>query len=896
MMLQTINHSSLNIQEILFPQKKNFKKKCKEYYKWTELTFRKRNMQALMIQVRLIFLFFLNASESVPRVNERKFFEIILEEENWETIESPIMNSRKKLTPRKFYQDIYEPLVFNYLSKPHTDLFLDYISIPCLNFNLFNKLSIETDTLSFSKIKNVIIIKKNDKIVNQTHPLLKLLEFCKSLKWSFNKELGSINPEIISSIFESFVNQKELGTYYTPKYITDYLVENAILNYISIKTNCTIASLSDIYQEKVLSYLLDKNGFSTIKIIDPAVGSGAFLISAFNFIEKIMIKAYETVQKPFNLTKIRLDILTKKLFGTDIDECAIEICKLNLWLHLLGKEKKISHFPNIQRNLINGNSIIGYTNIKNIKSRKQLVIDNNLTKLGNITNLFRKSSDPIKSLQIYENICSLNNQLHIKVVKLFCEHTDILRNDLIKQIHWFVEFPDNTEFNLIIGNPPYIRQEMIVAKKEIRQSIKMNHQKVYHNSQADIYAYFLENLTSICQLGGVVAFVLPSKWLSVGYGIKTKEFLCKFYKINSITNFGYSIFQGIEIDVMLVVLQRKQNNNDNKTNFYYFEQPQDFQLFSSNTKNLIRKMSVKTLSLKSNWSLMNFRITNHKKIMSHKKMKPLRELVELKNGAGVNKTGCVKFFYPSQEFITKYKIPSKFLYSCAKGPKIIKNYLSSEKNNKESNKILIIPRETNIIEEKIDPYIKYGMNDDFDAPKKPPHLRRSCQNSNRPWYSVKLSKSPHFFLPILHDKVFRVIENDDRIYSSDNLIYCNLRDNPFEINLKIILACLNSTIGQYYAENLGRAEGAGALHVKKFEADEIPVLDPKQLTMNEKKQLINLYEDLIKLAYKSNEAFRKRNEMTQVILSIIEFAEDYNEICQETEKIIKKRIGKTDYR
>ena len=219
-----------------------------------------------------------------------------------------------------------------------------------------------------------------------------------------------INPDVLGYIFEKYINQKEFGAYYTKPEITNYLCERTINKFISGKINPPQPPLakggSEEEQGKALLYKegsdeekapLYKGGWGgknlnnqlcqqlldeilpQLSILDPACGSGAFLVAALQHLIKIYTAIFDFIQVSGNesnqarLSKIQQDhpsldyyikkrVITDNLYGVDIMEEAVEIAKLRLFLSLVASAKTVDDLeplPNVDFNIMAGNSLIG---------------------------------------------------------------------------------------------------------------------------------------------------------------------------------------------------------------------------------------------------------------------------------------------------------------------------------------------------------------------------------------------------------------------------------------------------------------------------------------------------------------------------------------------------------
>lgn len=185
-----------------------------------------------------------------------------------------------------------------------------------------------------------------------------------------------INPDVLGYIFEKYINQKEFGAYYTKPEITNYLCERTINKFISEKVGNV--QIFDHFNNQLCQQLLDEI-LPQLSILDPACGSGAFLVAALQHLIKIYTAIFDFIQVSGNesnqarLTKIKQDhpsldyyikkrVITDNLYGVDIMEEAVEIAKLRLFLSLVASAKTVDDLeplPNVDFNIMAGNSLIG---------------------------------------------------------------------------------------------------------------------------------------------------------------------------------------------------------------------------------------------------------------------------------------------------------------------------------------------------------------------------------------------------------------------------------------------------------------------------------------------------------------------------------------------------------
>ena len=358
--------------------------------------------------------------------------------------------------------------------------------------------------------------------------------------------IGNLTPEILGHIYEKFVitlselgeinfdelsmtskgelkkGRKKVGGYYTPEDIVKYISENTLFPYVQNKIglNKKFDSFEEFYNEfwdntKFLKEF--GNHLSKITILDPAVGSGHFLMSAAELIYDWRKKC-GTEMDDYSLRKT---IILENLYGVDIMGGAVEICKLRLWLWLtasLSPDSKPEALPNIEFNIREGNSLIGFAQDR--KLGQSFLITHNVKDelkeyMENIKQFKKGQKDVGKQKIRLDEQNSLLREKFDKWYSSFYIRTGkrrFLPRDLerLKIFHWIMEFPNifNPErgesgFDVVIGNPPW---GIGVLKREEKQ-ILTNYTTSGSN---EISAYFLERELNLLKEKGTFGNIIAN--------------------------------------------------------------------------------------------------------------------------------------------------------------------------------------------------------------------------------------------------------------------------------------------------------------------------------------------------------------------------------------------------
>lgn len=545
-------------------------------------------------------------------------------------------------------------------SERKPDLTGIFAQVPYLNSSLFEPTELEHQTIVISNLREeklpifsstVLKDGNGNKRTGELNTLQYLFEFLDAYDFSSEGSEGIqeeqktlINASVLGLIFEKINGYKD-GSYFTPGFITMYMCRETLRKAVVQKFNeikgWNCQTLKDLY-DKIEDRTEANQIINRLKICDPAVGSGHFLVSALNELIAIKhdlkilqdqggrrLKEYQiTVEndeliitdednQPFKYTpqnqesqRVQETLFHEKqtmiencLFGVDINPNSVKICRLRLWIELLKNAyyktdtnySELETLPNIDINIKCGNSLISrfpldadlkpalkknkidietyqkavetYRHAENKQQKREMekLMD---TIKGNFKTTLQ-GTDPKKTKlrQLEGEIDKLENQLLLfeetkaeqkardkKIVKLNNE-IDKLRIEIEEiesgkiyenAFEWRFEFPEVLDdigrfigFDVVIGNPPYIRQEEI---KEFKAILQKNYQ--CYTGVSDIFVYFYELGLHLLKAKGNLIYISSNKYLRAGYGEKLRQLLRDKTTIYHLIDFGdFPVFE-----------------------------------------------------------------------------------------------------------------------------------------------------------------------------------------------------------------------------------------------------------------------------------------------------------------------------------------------------------------
>ncbi|HEG8482297.1 TPA: class I SAM-dependent DNA methyltransferase [Campylobacter jejuni] len=892
----------------------------------------------------------------------------------------------------------------------------EFAYLPYLNSSLFEKQSIE-NTLEISSLSNDLklfyyknTVLKDDKCKakkGQVGLLEYLFEFLDSFDFGSDDEQSEIlsQKELISSsvlgnVFEKLNGYKE-GSFYTPSFITSYMCKESITKVVLDKFNAQFdLDAKDISELRRSLRKEDKKAqkelLNSIKICDPAVGSGHFLVSALNVMlsiydelnlfdeefylevqnDEILItgrkgefieykrpktpkdKAHLIQQELFHTKK---DIIENNLFGVDINPNSCEITKLRLWIELLKHSfyqsfddetyHDLKTLPNIDINIKCGNSLVSYfetgkslNHYPNIKERvnkyKRIVKD---YKEGFYTDKSRINQE-IKNLKIsFKNFCfadkfkkemkSFNDKcekyskkygnflaVDDENLKFFVsanltlfdfdekeatkeftnlkkEYDNIFNLESNHPFEWRFEFPEILDddgnfkgFDLIIGNPPYIKEndnkDLFTNTKKLRT----------YQGKMDIWYHFVGRGFDILKNNGYLAFIATNNWVTNSGAKKLRNIVLEESQILSLVDFSsFMVFDSASIQTMIMQFQKiKPPKNyefhfakittqtpiyEDVINLLKNEKTQNNEILSINLTP--KKFIDKTLNFtKSDYEELFNKIQKYGKFYLEE-----REVAQ----------GIV---YPQENINKKsLEILGNNFY-LGQGIQKLTNEEVENLNLLKNEKILLKPifESDNIQKYFVKRYNYFWViytNSSFKNPNSMddyPNLKKHLDkfqnvitSDNKP-YGLHRARDEKFFTGSPRIVALRKCVGEPKFSYVDFDCYVSATFYVIKtqrINVKYLTAILNSKLIAFWLKHKGKMQG------NNYQIDKEPLLNIPIVTINSKNQkiadeLINLVDEILKVKEQDKNANTQEleNKINSLVYKLYNLTEEEIKIIE----------------
>ena len=689
----------------------------------------------------------------------------------------------------------------------------------------------------------------------------------------------------------------------------------------------------------------------TLSICDPAVGSGAFLVGMIQVIEELTDLLYQSGGKKIrDRFSLKREIVRENLFGVEVKEWAVWICQLRLWLTIFIEapdslvKSEIPILPSLDFKIRQGDSLVqlvGKTNFP-VGSIGQAISPKLQKKIEEIKVLKSKYFENLeaidlkalkkKEVSIYEemldeqikaldkkipkmeaelenasnslfgrldskdpNIFRLENEIYMQISLRDELHSQkkVLSNE--KPLVWSIEFSEifSTKggFDIVIGNPPYIRHEDIEDplgrikdkseyKGHLEEMIRNDFstyftKKVKINSKSDLYTYFYIRSLRLLNKKGVHVFICSNSWLDVEYGAWLQKFLLDEYETSAIyESSGKRSFNAADVNTIISVIatvDEPQNHNIKFVNiksgfedFAYSENIDDLEKSDSNLLNnsfrsicisrdeLIASGSEQDLNntiespesspgiwIGDKWGAKYLRSPDgYNKVVfdAREKFTNLSKLAEIKYGL---KAGITEFFFVDLPTAKHWGIDDDYLlpaldsvqnansYFLSKGQ--IEKYLFSCDKSKSELK------NTSTLK-----YISFGEGQ--KTKKGIPWPEVTSVQGRRNWYSLgdsSLLKGDILSQRLIRER-FYFIETSEFV-ASDHFFIIKFKIRK---DKELLTALMNSTFTYFQCEIFGRTNQTGIINIYKPELNQLLIPDPTLIPTALREQIIAAYKKL----------------------------------------------------
>jgi adenine-specific DNA-methyltransferase len=490
-------------------------------------------------------------------------------------VSKSLLSSRMIDETTSYLDEVLNKLFFEVLNTPSEErisLHDDFLITPFLNGGLFSPRYEDFYSRNYSPKSSVV--KVPNSWLKKLFELFEIFNFTVDENSSVDVEL-SIDPEMLGRIFENLLARLDpmtgetirslTGSFYTPREIVDRMVDSALMTYLQGKSGIGSEKIKalftyDLVDDTIHPLSLDEKTLlvrliSEMTVLDPACGSGAFPIGALQRIlfvlgrldpeakiwfdnqfkdlspELRQIVLKELKSQNFDYVR-KLTAIRSNIFGVDIQPIAAEIAKLRCFLTLVVEQDVHAHEPN------RGVHILPNLEFKFVTANSLLPLHESEGLFGDEIDLIEKIQE-IRSKYFATESSKTKEALHQKFVKLLKDQkTSLWESSRLEQIKSFRPFDSESsadffepdfmfgvrEFDVIVGNPPYIDSQVMVKTMEpYRNELRQHYDSATGNW--DLFVVFLEKSMQLLRPNGVMSMIVKNQLIGANYATQIRKIL-----------------------------------------------------------------------------------------------------------------------------------------------------------------------------------------------------------------------------------------------------------------------------------------------------------------------------------------------------------------------------------
>ena len=729
------------------------------------------------------------------------------------------------------------------------------------------------------------------------------------------EEEVALDPELLGQVFENLLAaynpetgttaRKQTGSFYTPREIVNYMVDASLIAHLKESSRHTPLCRSRDIETK-LRHLLTYNdephqftdteteqlinAIDTLKILDPACGSGAFPMGilhklvfllgkldprnaqwrqrqinrvqgAITASEKIDDSVFResaitelegeiaSINEAFERNELdygrKLYLIENCIYGVDIQPIATQIAKLRFFISLIVEQRiddtrenrGVRPLPNLETKFVAANTLLG------VEKPAQLSLRNpEIDSKEKVLEEVRRRHFIARTPRTKDRYRKRDAELRTEISALLKQ--DGFPSETTEKIAQWDPYNQNAAadffdpewmfgivegFDVVIGNPPYVRQEKI---KALKPTLKKRY--TCYTGAADLYVYFYERGLQLLSASGVHTFICSNSWLDVNYGAPLQNYLLDNTAGAVICHSEASReFESADINTIVSVIQNGTPDEGSHIRFLTFETfigDPDVENRRERTRTYTELKREGTRDDKyagDKWGGKYLRAPDIYWTLLEKgkdKLVRLGDIAEVRRGFT---TGANEFFYLDAERIQEWGIESEFLKPVIKSPRECKS-IRVDPGELKFKLFMCNMDKAALAGTAALAYIQWGESQGFDQ-------RPSCKGRTRWWDLGERDFADLLWIETMHES-FKVHRNAPSIYESDKFYGIKSQDN-----VDTLMALLNSTPVMLFKLLSGfHSLGGGGLKTAVYEVKDFRIVQPELVTFSE-----DLVNDLI---------------------------------------------------
>ena len=531
----------------------------------TENENKRRFVQTLFN--RLMFVYFLSRKGWLTFKGDKDYLNALWRD--YQATEGEHKNFYVDRLRLLFFEGLNNPRSQDTTSEPEADRLIGHV--PFLNGGLFEKTKLD-DQVELSSSETVTVV-PDEAIKPILSDLFDHFNFTVMESTPFDVEIA-VDPEMLGKVFEELVTGRhDSGAYYTPRPVVAFMCREALKGYLEGQdTDVPPEAIAQFVDQRVTSGISSvasarkvAAALEEVTVVDPACGSGAYLLGMMQELVELQTALFNVGVDQKGLYELKLHIIERNLYGVDIDDFAVNIAMLRLWLSLAIEFEgdKPPPLPNLDFKVLCGDSLLGPDPSSGVMVQGALGYDaDRVRELGELKAAYMRASEGTEKSRVRRKIQEVKADIGDALGAVGTQEN---------AVDWRIEFAEvfahRRGFDIVIANPPYVESRSSSISEGAKDAYGRRFVLDWGVSLpkgSDVFIYFFARASQLLTFSGKAAFITQNGWLSSNYGKAFQDFTVGrlgFTRIVDTTSRFFAQSRGPNINAVISFFDRRASND-----------------------------------------------------------------------------------------------------------------------------------------------------------------------------------------------------------------------------------------------------------------------------------------------------------------------------------------------
>ena len=501
---------------------------------------------------RLMFVYFLSRKKWLTFKQDSDYLNALFRD--YQAVESQDKNFYFNRLRLLFFAGLNNYRSENFTTEPEALRLIG--NVPFLNGGLFDMKDDDART-------NIVV--PDECIAEVFERLFDRFNFTVMESTPFDIEVA-VDPEMLGKVFEELVTgRNESGSYYTPRPVVSFMCREGLKGYLGARDTGlapeAIAAFVDEHRTEGIDVAAARRvaqALGEVTVVDPACGSGAYLLGMMQELVELQTVLFNAGADAKSLHGLKLEIIQRNLYGADIDEFAVNIAMLRMWLSLAIEYEgapPIPPLPNLDMKVVEGDSLLGPDPSAGVVARDaasaQMTLGRDPARLARLDTLkaeYLRAREPGRKQELRDAIAAIHGELR----EALGDASTVPANS----VDWRIAFAEvfaNGGFDIAVANPPYRQLQKEGGK--LADTYKNCGFETFART-GDIYQLFYERGCQLLKADrGLLAYITSNSWLRAEYGKRARRYFAESHTPLRWLDLGKDVFASAIVDSGVLLLR-----------------------------------------------------------------------------------------------------------------------------------------------------------------------------------------------------------------------------------------------------------------------------------------------------------------------------------------------------